>query len=305
MENTQISLEEKIREEVNQIINNNDKTDLREDLKKKTKLVLSGGRVKGIAHIGALQAVYDYGYLDNINTIAGTSIGALIGTLLIIGYTPKDIYDFIMMFDMSKIGEYKLENFLEKYGFDDGTKIMIIIKNMFKNKGFSEDITFKELYDKIKKKLIMTVTCINDKKAYYYSVDTFPNMKVIKAIRMTISVPIYFTPVEHEGHLYVDGGCIDNYPMELFSDNINEVIGIYLSDVKDYTKNISNLEDTLINTLMSMLEGISANSLKGYEKYSIKINLSRISILDLSLNKQKKQQLQEIGYNSFLNIFIK
>lgn len=175
---------------------------------------------------------------------------------------------------------------------------------MFINKGFSEDITFKELYEKIKKKLIMTVTCINDKKAYYYSVDTFPDMKVIKAVRMSISIPIIFTPVEHDSHLYVDGGCIDNYPMQLFQDNLDEVIGIYLSDIKEYTKDINNLEDTLINTFISLLEGVSCNSLKGYEKYSIKINLSRISIMDLSLNKQKKQELYDIGYNSFLNKYI-
>lgn len=299
------SLEDKIKKEAMYIINNNNKIDLRIDFKRKTKIVLSGGGVKGIAHIGALQALYDYGCLDNIDTIAGTSIGALIGTLITIGYSPKDIYDFIMMFDMSKIGGYKLENFLEKFGLDDGTKITIIIINMFKNKGLSEDITFKELYEKVKKKLIVTVTCINDKKAYYYSVDTFPDMKVIKAVRMSISIPIYFTPVEHKGHLFIDGGCIDNFPMQLFEDNLDQVIGIYLSDIKEYTKEINNLEDTLINTFICMLEGVSCNSLKGYEEYSIKINLSRINIMDLTLEKQQKQELYDIGYNSFLNKFIK
>lgn len=304
-ENIVCNMEQKFKKEALDIINNYNKVDLCGDIKKKTKLVLSGGGIKGIAHVGALQALYDYGCLENINTIAGTSIGALIGTLLIIGYTPKDLYDFIMIFDMTKMGGLKAENFLDKFGLDDGAKILTVIKTMFKNKGFSEDITFKELYDKVKKKLIMTVTCINDKKAYYYSVDTYPNMTVLKALRMSISIPIYFTPIEHEGHTYVDGGCIDNYPMQLFMDNLEEVIGIYISDVKDYVEKIENLEDTLIHTILSMIEGISCNSLKGFEKYSIKINLSKISLMDFNLNKQKKQEIFDIGYDAFLKKYIR
>ena len=304
----ELKLEENIKKEALEIINNKKSIEEKEycnNLKIKTKLVLSGGGIKGIAHIGALQALQDYGCLDNIDTIAGSSVGALIGTLLTIGYTPKDIYDFIMIFDMSKMGGLKIENLLEKFGLDDGSRIIIIIIKMFNNKGFSEDITFKELYDKIKKKLIMTATCINNKKAYYYSVDTFPDMKVIKALRMSISVPIYFTPVPHEGYLFIDGGCIDNYPIQLFQDKLDEVIGIYLSDVNENVENINNIEDILINIFQSMLEGITCNSLKGYEKYSIKLNLSRISLMDLNLNKQKKKELFDIGYNAFLNKFIK
>ncbi|ARF09348.1 patatin-like phospholipase [Catovirus CTV1] len=298
------NLEEKIKREAISIINNITNVDLCSELKKKTKLVLSGGGIKGIAHVGALQALHDYGCLDNIDTVAGTSVGALIGTLFIIGYTPKDLYDFIMIFDMSKMGGLKAENFLEKFGLDDGRKILTVIKTMFKNKGFSEDVTFKELYDKVKKKIIMTVTCINDKKAYYYSVDTFPQVKVLKALRMSISIPVYFTPIEHNGHLYVDGGCIDNYPMQLFSNNLDETIGFYLTDIKDYVEKIENIEDTLIHTFLSMIEGISCNSLKGFEKYSIKINLSGISLMDLNLNKQKKQEIFDTGYNSFIKKYI-
>lgn len=303
---TSINLEQQIKNEVLDIINKtNNKTLINDIIKKKTKLVLSGGGIKGIAHIGALQALYDYKCLDNIDTIAGSSIGALIGTLLIIGYTPKDLYDFVMIFDMSKMGSLRTDNFLNKYGLDDGSKILTVIKTMFKNKGYLENITFKELYEQTKKKIIMTTACINDKKAYYYSVDTFPDMNVLKALRMSISIPIYFTPVEHEGHIYIDGGCIDNYPMQLFIKNLDQVIGIYISDVKDYVDKIKNFEDIFIHTVLSLIEGISFNSLKGFEDYSIKINLSQIDLMDLNLNKQKKQEIFNIGYNAFLNKFIK
>lgn len=283
-----------IKSNENNIIQNDNNT-------KKTILVLSGGGIKGISHIGALQGLEEKKYLSDINTIAGTSVGALIGTLLVVGYTPKDIYDFIMMFDISKMGDLKIENFLNKFGFDDGEKIVIIIKKMFINKGYSENITFKELYDKTNKKLIMTATCINNKKIYYYSTDTYPEMNVIKALRMSISIPIYFTPVEYDNQMYVDGGCIDNYPIELFTDKLDQVIGIYVNDTKECIEKINNLEDTLLNTFKSMMEGISLRLLKGYEKYSIIINLSNISFMNLKLNKQQKQELYNIGYSSSIN----
>lgn len=286
------------------IINDvNDETKLNK-FTNKTKLILSGGGVKGIALVGALHGLNEYKCLDSIDTIAGTSVGALIGILMIIGYTPIDIYDFIMMFDISKMSEYKFDNIFNKFGLDDGHNIMIVIKNMFHNKNIPFDITFKQLYEMINKKIIITITCINDKKAIYCSVDNTPNLSVLLALRMSISVPLYFTPICHENRYYVDGGCIDNYPIQLFQDNLDQVIGIYLSDIQDSVDTINNIEDVLINIYSSILEGITCNSIKGFEKYSIKINLSGINVLDLQLDSNKKKQLFDIGYNSFLSAII-
>lgn len=270
--------------------------------KKKIKnLVMSGGGIKGIAHIGALCALDEKGYLDDIEIIAGTSIGAFIGVLIAIGYKPKELYEFVTIFDIAKMGSFKPNQFLNKYGLDDGSRIIMVVKKMFMNKGISENVSFKELHDVNNKKIIMTVTCINDKNAYYYSVDTFPDMSVIKALRMSISVPLYFTPIEHNGYMFVDGGCIDNYPIQLFHDDMEHTIGIFISDIREHVEKIINFEDILINTIMSMLEGVSRNSMKGYEKYSIKVNLTKFNLMDLSLTKEKKQELYDTGYNSIIN----
>jgi len=270
--------------------------------KKKIKnLVMSGGGIKGIAHIGALCALEDNGYLRDVDTIAGTSIGAFIGILITIGYKPKELYEFVTIFDIAKMGSLKPNHFLNKYGLDDGSKIIMVVKKMFVNKGVPENITFGELYNINKKKIIMTVTCINNKKAYYYSADTFPDMPIIKTLRMSISVPLYFTPIEHEGYMYVDGGCIDNYPIQLFKEELDQTIGIFISDVRDHVEKIINFEDILINTIMSMIEGVSKNSMKGYEKYSIVVSLAKFNLMDLNLTKEKKQELYDAGYNSIIN----
>src|SRR5579859_7147522 len=79
-------------------------------------LVLSGGSAKGIAHIGALQVLYENDLLGSINTISGTSIGALIGFLYSIGYTPAELYDFVLLFDFGKIIDLKLDRLFNMYG---------------------------------------------------------------------------------------------------------------------------------------------------------------------------------------------
>lgn len=280
-------------------ISDQDKPD---NTKRKIKnLVMSGGGIKGIAHIGALCALCDNGFLDEIDTIAGTSIGAFMAVLIAVGYKPRELHDFVIMFDISKMGSFKPNQFLDKYGLDDGSKIMVVVQKMLVNKGIPEDVTFKELYDITKKKVIMTVTCINDKMPYYYSVDTYPEMQIIKTLRMSISVPLYFTPVEHKGKMFVDGGCIDNYPIQLFHNDLDHTIGIFISDVRENVEKIINFEDILINTIMSMAEGVSRNSIKGYEKYSIKISLSHFNLMDFNLTKEKKKELYNTGYDSVMD----
>lgn len=280
-----------------------EKNNIIQQLSNKKNLVLSGGGIKGIAHIGALQALQDYNALNNIETIAGASIGALVGSLISIGYTPKDIYDLIMIFDLTLLNNSNIENFFDKFGLDDGSNLIIFVKNLFKNKGYNENVTFRELYDKVKKKLIIVVACINDKKAYYYSVDTTPDMSVIKALRMTMSVPIFFTPVEHDNRLYIDGGCIDNYPIHLFQNDLDRTIGIYLSDTYEYVEEINNIEVIMMNIFNCMMEGISCNSTKNYDKYSVKINISNVNLLDFGMDRKKKKELYDSGYTSLVEKF--
>src|SRR5438445_77313 len=96
-----MDLETVLLKEINDITGTND---LLLQLQQKKIIVLSGGGMKGIAHIGGLQALDDRDCLTHINTVAGTSIGALIGTLLVIGYTPREIYEFVLHFDIAKMG---------------------------------------------------------------------------------------------------------------------------------------------------------------------------------------------------------
>lgn len=268
---------------------------------KKKKLIMSGGGVKGIAHIGALQAFYEHGILQDIDTFAGTSVGAFISALLILGFTPNELFKFISEFDFAKAKGMDFKNLLTSFGLDDGYKFEIILGKFFNSKQLDTKVTFRQLFEKTKKTLIVTAVCLNDKKTYYFSHITYPDMPVITAIRMSISVPVYFIPVKHDGKLFVDGGCIDNYPINLFNDSLDEVIGLYLTEKRKVMENIDNIEDYLLQTIECLLEGVTCNSLRGYDKYSIKINLEKISVINFNVDQKTKQTLFQAGYDAAMD----
>ena len=290
-----MDLENSIKFQLNKILSHPKKLQL--DINNIDTLVFSGGGVKGLYYIGIIKKLEELNILKNINIITGTSIGAFFAALISINFSSKDLIDFVLLFNLSKMKKIKSSNFFSFFGIDDGNNLEIILENMFENKGFAKEITFKQLYDKTKKELIISGVCINEKKCHYFSHKSTPNMNVIKAIRISTSIPIYFTPVLYENKLWVDGAIIDNYPIHLFKNRLNKTLGIYLSEKKELTS-INNLEDYFICIIESLLEGLAIKCTNGYENNTIIINSDNINIINTDFSKEKILEFINIGYDA-------
>jgi len=94
----------------------------------------------------------------------------------------------------------------------------------------------------------------------------------------------------------VDGGCMDNYPIHLFKDNLNCTIGIYIKDTNQYVNTISNAEEFFINLFGCLSEGNVTNSIKGFEPYTIKINVQNISMIKFNITSKIKKDIFDSGY---------
>jgi NTE family protein len=266
-------------------------------------LILSGGSLKGIAHIGVLKALSDKNILKNIKTIAGTSVGSLIGCLYNIGYSPDELEELLNIINLGLMRDIKMELILKKFGMDEGKKIECVLEELFKNKGIDENITLLELYQKTDIKLIMTTVCINKKETCFLSYETHPNLSVLKGVRMSISIPFWYTPVEYEGNLYADGAIMNNYPISLFRKRKRKIIGVYLYE-KNEAENIKNIEDYFFGVFNCVFKGLSDIAIHKYEKQTIKLILPKISIFDLNMDNGKKKELYNYGYEEtikFLN----
>lgn len=196
-------------------------------------LVVSGGGSKSVSVMGALKYLEDNKIIQNIRRYAGSSAGAIICLLLNVGYTSNEIRDSFFSQNSSLINDpfyRKLYNLYNYNGLNSGNKLVEYIRNLLINKGFDKDITFKELEKKTNKILVITGTSLTDQNTYYFNFSTTPNMKVVDALRISISIPIFFTSVNYtvndNKHVFIDGGILENFPIHYFEtcDEIGNLV---------------------------------------------------------------------------------
>lgn len=256
-------------------------------------LVLSGGGTKGILHLGAVYYLEENN-LANFDTYIGTSVGSLITGLLAIGYTGKELFDFMLHFDMTTLKNFNFSNLLTGYGLDDGKVIIFVFKKLIEKKINMPEITFGQLYKKFKKKLVICATCLNEAKPYYFSYENYPDMPIYLAVRMSMAIPFIFTAVSYNGSIFSDGGLVDNYPIEQ-SENLSETIGIYLDGIKIY-KHINNLEEFTLSIFFCLLM-TTGNLEKKYNENSVYIPSSDIGVVNFSMSKLERLTLFKLGYD--------
>ena len=276
--------------EINKILDKKNNKDI-------DTLILSGGSIKGIAQLGALHCLLEHKIIemDKIKNIAGTSAGTMVGLLLCIGYKPIEVFRFMKLVNLEKTRKIDMSNLITKFGLDNGKRIMLVLTKLLKSCNYSEDITFKELYNTTFINFIVTGSCINDKKVYYFSHTDYPDMKVLKAIRISMAIPIFFTPVKYENKIFIDGCCLDNYPIHLFNNRLDNVLGLYVLDNREYVSNIKCIEDYLSNTMNCLLDGMVQKIDGIYKNHTITITCNNFgdTISDVI-------SLFDTGYNSIM-----
>ena len=159
-------------------------------------LAVSGGGVKGVTLIGGLTVLHKLGLLNEVEEYVGSSIGGVLVTLLSLGFTPSELYHITVNIDATRFMNVNFIEALDRLGLDKGDKVVKLFRSIMKIKG-APDMTFAEHY-KISggKLLTLSGTCINDQQLYFFNKDTFPNLRVIDAVRATIGFPLFFTPMK-------------------------------------------------------------------------------------------------------------
>lgn len=259
-------------------------------------LVLSGGGLNGFSHIGAIQALNRIGLLNNINTFAGTSIGALICGLLVIGYTPKEIENFSLKFHFDKLMKINFSNLMESYGLDDGSRVDYVLKTLIREKLGIDNITLNELYQRTHKILITVSTCIDDKKTYYFHYQSEPNIPLHLAIRISMCLPLLYTPIKYNNKYFVDGGCTNNYPIGLFKHRLSHVIGIFIYN-DSCTTHMTHIND-YIQKLISVMIDNGYRIAKKYNSYTIWLVGDYNNTIAFRMSKSKKRELINYGFNT-------
>jgi NTE family protein len=199
-------------------------------------LVFEGAGIRGLAYGGAIEELEKQGILSGIEKVGGTSAGAITALLLALDYTSNEITELVYQTDYNRFnsgrffflgGLYRMK---KRYGWYRGDKFSAWLENAIRTKTGNSDITFAELQAQGYKALYITATCLNRQQLLVFSHESYPHMKIKDAVRISMSIPLYFEAVfiDQTGRviskptptaqldLVMDGGITANFPIFLF-----------------------------------------------------------------------------------------
>lgn len=245
-----------------------------------------------------IKCIEEYNIVKSIDNYVGTSIGACVCFCLLIGYTYEELYDVFINLDINKARNIQIDNILNfgnTYGVDNGDKIVKILKVFLKKKLQVNSISFNELYKKTHKNITIIGSCLNTTSVEYFNLKNSPNMDVIDALRISISIPLFFTPVIYENKYYVDGALTNNYPIDICVNNNKETLGIVLtSNTYKYTE-INSIDNYLISIINTNFVHQDKEKIKKY--YDVTIDLEiECNSFDFSLSTEIKMDIINQGY---------
>lgn len=197
-------------------------------------LVFEGGGMKGIAYAGAIRELERRGLLGGVTQVAGASAGAITAAFLAVGVDAAELEEILRETDFSQFMDGKgwvfrdASRLFDAYGVHPGKTAEDWLRSQIAHlterlTGRAQpDLTFAELsalasaYPGRARNLHVVTTNLSQRVAEVFSAATRPEVPIYKAVRMSMSIPLFFEAYPFNGDLYVDGGVSWNYPIDLF-----------------------------------------------------------------------------------------
>jgi len=233
-------------------------------------IALSGGGVRGIAHLGILKALEEAGIKPVMLT--GTSAGSIVGAFYAAGYPPDSILNII-----SK------------------TKLFKILRPSFNWKGlltlektyaFFKSFLPTNSFETLKIPLYVCATNVKNGKTAFFS-----SGELITPVIASSAIPVLFTPVEIDGEYYIDGGVVNNLPVEPLVGHCDKIIGLHCNPVDENfeVENMKNLlERTFLLTISRNIESRKLDCDVFLEPYELR----KFGALEFS----RIQEIYDLGY---------
>jgi NTE family protein len=308
-------------------------------------LVFEGAGIRGIAYAGVIEELEKHDKLENVKKVGGTSAGAITALLVSLGYSSKEIADIISSTKFRKFNDGRfmfiggLLRMKNLFGWYRGDRFSEWTAKIIENKTGNSEITFEELSTRGYKDLYITATCLNQQKLIILSKENYPRMKVRDAVRISMSIPLYFKAVFIDStgtafrkpgkrknlDIMVDGGIVGNFPIFMFdkTDSINKehripnykTVGVRIdSDLQIHSDTLSrelipmeihNFNDYVSALYIFTIENLNRNELTD-DDWSRTISVSSVGISPriMKLSNEQKEKLIKSG-RDFTSGYIK
>ena len=243
----------------------------------KIGIALSGGGVRGVAHIGVLEALRENGIEPEC--IAGNSAGAIVGALYAAGYGADETLEFFKVkspFRLSKIA-------LRKAGFIDTAKVVADFLEYFPDDSF----------EALSKELFVTATDLVNAR-----LEIFNSGALVSALLASSSMPMVFTPTEIDGRWFSDGGILNNFPVEPLKVLCDSIIGVYASPLRATDQ--SDLKSFLAVSYRAFEVGMYYNSRRKFHDCDVLLcpdELTRFGVFDT----KSLEEIFQVGYEATID----
>jgi predicted acylesterase/phospholipase RssA len=265
-------------------------------------IVIPGGGGTGFIAYGALKESHAQGLwnIENIESIYGTSIGAIFAVVLALKYEWQILDDYLIKRPWQNIFKFNLQSFLQvfdKRGIYDTEVMYDIFKPLLNGLDLSINITMRELYEFSGIEIHIYTTDLNSFECVDISHKTHPEWRVVEAVYSSCTLPILFSPLIKENSCYIDGGFLNDYPL-MFCINDGalpeEIFGIKKENL--IKKVVVNSNSTFFDYLIAILQSV-LNKILGFNEYPkipyeiiVRDNpVSIESIIELAHNMDKRE----------------
>ena len=276
--------------------------------RKKVGLVLSGGGAKGMAHIGAIKVIEEAGI--PIDYVVGTSMGSIIGGLYAIGYTPEQMDSMVRKQDWGYLLSDRItrseKNMAEREADEkyvisvpfSKTAIQDVTSGLIKGQNISD--LFSELtlgyHDSLDfNKLPIPFACVSENIADGKEYD-FHSGVLSTAMRASMAIPGVFTPVRLDSMVLIDGGVVNNYPVNVAKEmGADVIIGV---DVQSELKPANELENAgaILGQLIDLMG--QENYLKNLKETNVHIKVNVKGYSAASFSKSAVDSLIHRGWEA-------
>ena len=206
-------------------------------------LVLSGGGVRAIAHIGFIKVLLENNIMPT--RVAGTSAGALVAALYAKGYEVEKMLEFFKQTPLLKFSLYAVN----KPGIMDSDKYTTFFKKFF----------FEDSFESLKYPLTVTATNLLTGKLTY-----FDSGELIKPLIASSALPPVFSPVNIKNKLYCDGGVLNNFPVEPLKKKCSIMLGSFVNPISEINKSEISTSMKLLYRVYHI--GLDANNIKKFKQ---------------------------------------
>ncbi len=236
----------------------------------KIGIALSGGGVRGIAHLGILKVFEEIGVKPNMLT--GTSAGSIVGAFYAYGYSPDEILDVIKK-----------------------TKLFKILRPSFSWKGlltlekahdFFSQLLPTDSFESLKIPFYVCATNVKNGKQAFFS-----KGELIKPVMASSAIPVIFLPVQIGENQFIDGGVVNNLPVEPLIGHCDKIIGVHCNPV-DEDFEAENMKGLLERTFIITISRNVALRKNNCDLFLEPYELRKFSALDFS----SLQEIFDIGY---------